>query len=104
MADIVGSIGKVSAIVSDIAAASGEQLAGIVQVNAALAQIDRSTQQNAALVEQAAAAATAMRQQAGELSRAVGIFTLGGGVDSRARLNGRPRPDSPKMPDRINSA
>jgi methyl-accepting chemotaxis protein len=113
MADIVGSIGQVSAIVSDIAAASGEQLDGIVQVNAALAQIDRSTQQNAALVEQAAAAATAMRNQAGELSRAVGIYTLRGAapaprhrpaVDSRARLNAQPAADSPKMPDRINSA
>ena len=76
MDDIVGSIGRVSAIVSEIADASGEQLAGIVHVNAALAQIDQATQQNAALVEEAAAAAASMRQQAGELSRAVGIFTL----------------------------
>ena len=76
MADIVGGIGRVSSIVSEIAAASGEQLAGIVHVNEALAQIDQATQQNAALVEEAAAAAGSMRVQAGELSRAVGIFTL----------------------------
>jgi methyl-accepting chemotaxis protein len=76
MGDIVGSIGRVTVIVSDIADASGEQLVGINQVNAALAQIDQATQQNAALVEEAAAAAAAMRQQAGDLSRAVDIFTL----------------------------
>jgi methyl-accepting chemotaxis protein len=76
MDEIVGSIGRVSEIVSEIAIASSEQLAGIVHVNAALAQIDQATQQNAALVEEAAAAAASMRQQAGELSRAVGIFTL----------------------------
>jgi methyl-accepting chemotaxis protein len=76
MGDIVGSIGRVTVIVSDIADASGEQLTGINHVNAALAQIEQATQQNAALVEEAAAAATAMRQQAGDLSRAVDIFTL----------------------------
>jgi methyl-accepting chemotaxis protein len=76
MGDIVGSIERVTSIVSEIAAASGEQLAGIVDVNAALAQIDQATQQNAALVEEAAAAAASMRQQASDLSRAVGIFTL----------------------------
>jgi methyl-accepting chemotaxis protein len=99
MGDIVGGIGQVSAIVSEIAAASAEQLAGIIHVNAALAQIDQATQQNATLVEQAAAAAASLRQQAAELSQAVGVFTLGGtaaalaaprhglpGVDSRARL------------------
>jgi methyl-accepting chemotaxis protein len=76
MADIVGSIARVSGIVSEIAAASGEQLAGIVHVNEALAQVDQVTQQNAALVEEAAAAAGSMQLQAGDLARAVGIFTL----------------------------
>jgi methyl-accepting chemotaxis protein len=77
MSEIVDGIGQVSAIVSEIADASVEQLEGIVHVHAALAQIDQATQHNAALVEEAAAAATSMRQQAGELSRAVDIFTLG---------------------------
>jgi methyl-accepting chemotaxis protein len=109
MADIVGSIGKVSDIVSDIAAASGAQLAGIVQVNAALAQIDQTTQQNAALVEQAAAAAAAMRQQAHELTRAVGTFTLASAEDGTVLAPAhdwkrRPILDSHKMPARINSA
>ncbi|GGE75926.1 methyl-accepting chemotaxis protein [Massilia psychrophila] len=77
MADIVGSISRVTVIVGEIADASAEQLAGIVHVNAALAQIDQATGQNAALVEEAAAAAAAaMRHQAGDLSRAVDIFTL----------------------------
>jgi methyl-accepting chemotaxis protein len=76
MGEIVDSIARVTDIISEIAIASSEQLAGIVHVNAALAQIDQATQQNAALVEEAAAAATSMRQQAGELSRAVGTFTL----------------------------
>ena len=76
MNDIVDSIARVTDIISEIAIASNEQLAGIVHVNAALAQIDQATQQNAALVEEAAAAAAAMRQQAGDLSRAVGIFNL----------------------------
>jgi methyl-accepting chemotaxis protein len=76
MDDIVDSIGRVSAIVSEIAGASADQLGGIVDVNAALAQIEQATQQNAALVEEAAAAAGAMRQQAEALSQAVGIFTL----------------------------
>ncbi|WLI91324.1 methyl-accepting chemotaxis protein [Massilia sp. R2A-15] len=76
MTDIVGGIGRVSALVSEIADASSEQLAGIVHVNAALAQIDQATQQNAALVEEAAAAAASMRAQATELAAAVDWFTL----------------------------
>ncbi|MES2759366.1 MAG: methyl-accepting chemotaxis protein [Pseudomonadota bacterium] len=86
MADIVGSIARVSGIVSEIAAASGEQLAGIVHVNQALAQIDQATQQNAALVEEAAAAAGSMQLQARELSRAVGVFTLAGATRTRVSL------------------
>jgi methyl-accepting chemotaxis protein len=77
MNEIVDGIGRVSTIVSEIADASAVQLEGIVHVHAALGQIDQATQHNAALVEEAAAAATSMRQQAGELSRAVDVFTLG---------------------------
>jgi methyl-accepting chemotaxis protein len=107
MADIVASIGRVSSIVSDIAAASGEQLDGIVDVNAALAQIDQVTQQNAALVEEAAAAAASMRQQAGELSRAVGIFTLtaaprkNAAVVALAVAAGRPAPALAQRPQQL---
>ena len=105
MGEIVDSIARVTDIISAIAIASGEQLAGIVHVNAALAQIDQATQQNAALVEEAAAAAASMRQQAGDLSRAVGIFTLAAAPALAMRKvislahdsKSRGRPESHKM-------
>ncbi len=106
MDDIVVSIARVTDIISEIAIASSEQLTGIVHVNAALAQIDQATQQNAALVEEAAAAAASMRQQAGELSRAVGIFTLAAAAPGRAvravitiahDSQSKARPESHKM-------
>jgi methyl-accepting chemotaxis protein-1 (serine sensor receptor) len=73
----VDSVKKVTDIVAEIAAASQEQSAGIDQVNNAVTQMDEMTQQNAALVEEAAAAARAMQEQAGELARQVGFFRLG---------------------------
>jgi methyl-accepting chemotaxis protein len=63
---------------SDISAASQEQSSGIAQVNQAIAQIDDVTQQNAALVEEAAAAAQSMRDQAEMLAEAVSVFRLAG--------------------------
>ena len=76
MQQIVHSIGQVTVIVSEIAAASEEQSAGIEQVNTALVEMDRVTQQNAALVEEAAAAADAMREQASQLASVVATFRL----------------------------
>jgi methyl-accepting chemotaxis protein-1 (serine sensor receptor) len=78
LADIVDSVKKVTDIVAEIAAASQEQSAGIDQVNHAVLQMDEMTQQNAALVEEAAAAARAMHEQAGELARQVGFFQMEG--------------------------
>jgi methyl-accepting chemotaxis protein len=63
-------------VIGEISAASREQEDGIGQVNCAIADIDSATQQNAALVEEASAAATAMEQQANQLRRLVGSFTL----------------------------
>ena len=77
MRDIVDSVHKVSSIVGQIAAASDEQRAGIEQVNQAIVQMDQVTQQNASLVEQAAAAAEAMQDQAARLAEAVGVFRTG---------------------------
>jgi methyl-accepting chemotaxis protein len=77
MEQIVASVARVADIIAGIARASGEQLAGIEQVNAAIAGMDDSTQRNAALVEQAAGAADAMREQALALSATVGVFRLG---------------------------
>lgn len=76
MDQIVDSIKKVTDIMAEIAAASAEQSAGIEQVNQAVGQMDQVTQQNAALVEEAAAAAQAMQEQAVVLAHAVSFFQL----------------------------
>jgi methyl-accepting chemotaxis protein len=78
MEGIVESINRVNAIVGEIAGASREQESGIDQVNQAIGTIDSATQQNAALVEEAAAAAAALQEQAGRLAEAVKVFKLGG--------------------------
>jgi len=80
MSEVVDSIRKVSDIVAEIASASGEQSTGIEQVNNAIADMDSSTQHNAALVEESAAAATALRDQADKLAEVVALFH----IDSKA--------------------
>lgn len=74
--EIVLEVKKVSDIVTEIAAASREQSAGINQVNKALLQLDEMTQQNASLVEEAAAASESMGEQAKDLSELVSYFKL----------------------------
>jgi methyl-accepting chemotaxis protein len=76
MNEIVTSVQHVADIMSEITSASQEQSAGIEQVNQAIAQMDEMTQQNAALVEQSAAAAHSMQEQAKMLLHAVSIFKL----------------------------
>ncbi|WOB28374.1 MULTISPECIES: methyl-accepting chemotaxis protein [Xanthomonas] len=76
MADIVASVQRVTDIMGEIAAASQEQSSGIEQVNRTITQMDEATQQNAALVEEATAAARTMEDQAGQLAQAVARFTL----------------------------
>ena len=76
MTEIVASVQRVTDIIGEIASASQEQLDGIEQINTAISEMDETTQRNAALVEQASAAATAMREQAASLSGTVGVFTL----------------------------
>jgi len=76
MDEVVASIGRVNAIVREIASSSREQELGIDQVNQAIVSIDSATQQNAALVEQAAAAAGALREQADQLAGVVQVFRL----------------------------
>ncbi len=76
MDEVVASVQRVSAIISDIAVASGEQDVGIGQINDSIAQMDTVTQKNAALVEEAAAAADTMRQQASSLAQSVSIFKI----------------------------
>jgi methyl-accepting chemotaxis protein len=77
MTEIVESIQKVTGIMRDIAASSGEQAEGLGQINAAVAQMDGVTQQNAALVEEASAAAASLQDQAQQLTALVGQFRLG---------------------------
>ena len=78
MDEIVSAIRRVADIMSDISAASIEQSSGIEQVNLAVTQMDENTQKNAALVEQAAAAAESLEDQARHLMDAVSIFRLEG--------------------------
>ena len=77
MDDVVASVQRVSDIVGEMSVANIEQSEGIAQINVAIGQMDEATQQNAALVEQAAGAAAAMHAQAGELEQVVSQFRLG---------------------------
>lgn len=74
MDGVVDSIKKVNNIIGDISAASSEQSAGTAQINDAIMQMDTVTQQNAALVEEAAAASQSLQDQASILSQLIGIF------------------------------
>jgi methyl-accepting chemotaxis protein len=76
MREIVASIQRVADIMADIQAASGEQTTGIEQINQAIVQMDQVTQQNAALVEQSAAASEAMQEQARKLAEIVSVFRV----------------------------
>ncbi len=77
MQEIVASVQRVSDIIGEISNAAGEQSSGIGQVNGAVVDLDHMTQQNAALVEQSAAAAESLREQASRLASVVNGFQLG---------------------------
>lgn len=76
MQEIVQSVKRVSDIIAEIASASGEQSVGIAQINNAIMEMDDVTQQNTALVEEAAAAAESLMEQAGELMSTVNVFDI----------------------------
>ena len=78
MDEIVGSVRKVSDIIGEITAASANQSEGIGQVSMAISQLDQMTQQNAALVEQSAAAAESLKGQAHNLAQAIAVFNVSG--------------------------
>ena len=82
MSEIVGSVQRVSDIIGEITAAAGEQSDGIGQVNVAVTQLDQMTQQNAALVEESAAAAESLKDQAGRLAEVVRVFRLAGSAQA----------------------
>ena len=76
MSEIVGSVQQVSAMMGEIHAAARDQSTGIAQINQAVGQLDQMTQQNAALVEQSAAAAGTVTEQAQRLAQVVAVFAL----------------------------
>ncbi len=90
MQEIVASVKRVTDIMGEISAASDEQSSGIEQVNRAVSQMDEVTQQNAALVEEAAAAAGSLQEQAQRLAEAVAVFRINAGevIDLPARQLG----------------
>jgi len=98
MNEIVTSITRVTDIMSEITSASVEQSAGIEQVNTAIVQMDQVTQQNAALVEEAAAAAESMQDQAARLSEVVSVFKL---LASTHTPPPAPKPRKPAVPKAV---
>jgi methyl-accepting chemotaxis protein len=91
MTEIVASVQRVSDLIGEITASSTEQRDGIAQVNQAVTHLDQMTQQNAALVEESMAAASALRDQAQRLSEVVSVFNVG----ATATAAPRPRPARP---------
>ncbi|HEY0065380.1 MAG TPA: methyl-accepting chemotaxis protein [Telluria sp.] len=93
MQQVVESVSRVTNIMSEITVATAEQSDGIAQVNQAIGQMDGVTQQNAALVEEAAAAAESLQDQAAQLAKAVSVFKLG--EQQPAAAPARPAPPPP---------
>jgi len=87
MNEIVQSVKHVTDIMSEISSASQEQSSGIEQVNLAVTQMDEGTQQNAALVEEAAAASESMLRQSDDLVRAVAVFKLEDGAANKKAIS-----------------
>ncbi len=98
MTDVVGSIRRVTDIMAEISSASIEQSAGVTQIGQAVSHMDQTTQQNAALVEQSAAAAESLKVQANALVQAVAVFKLGQERDGDAPT--APAPSRPAAEER----
>ena len=92
MGEIVSAVQRVTDIIGEISAAAGEQSSGIGNVNTSVVQLDQATQQNAALVEESAAAAHSLREQAQKLAEVVSTFRLPGGSSMMAY-----RPPAPAL-------
>jgi methyl-accepting chemotaxis protein len=91
MEEVVSSIKRVARIMGDISDASNEQSLGIEQVGLAISQMDEVTQQNAALVEQAAAAAESLEEQAHQLAQTVAIFRIAESKEAHRLISPQPR-------------
>jgi len=104
MSEIVSSVQRVTDIIGEITAAASEQSDGISTVNQSVVQLDQMTQQNAALVEESAAAAESLKDQAHRLSQVVGVFRLSDDAAPAAYAQA-PRPTAaPKPPAATASA
>ncbi len=100
MQDIVDSINRVTDIMGEISAASREQTTGIEEINAAVTQMDDVTRQNASLVEESAAAASSLQEQADTLARLVATFRLkdqGGRIAAARPSAALPAPAAPRL-------
>ncbi|MDP9045155.1 MAG: methyl-accepting chemotaxis protein [Pseudomonadota bacterium] len=95
MTEIVSQVQSVSTAISEISHAAGEQAIGIAQVGDAVSQLDRVTQQNAALVEQSAAAAESLKHQAARLAEVVGVFRVS---EPNVRVPLAQKPMPPALP------
>ena len=86
MTEVVSSIRRVSDLVGEISSASDEQAAGAAQIGEAVTEMDQVTQQNAALVEEMAAAASSLKLQADDLVEVVAVFELDAQSSNKANL------------------
>ena len=102
MTEVVSSIKRVTDIMGEISAASNEQASGVAQVGEAVRHMDQATQQNAALVERMAEAASSLKGQAQDLVQTVSTFDLGASDTAfrSAREPARSRLAMPKPPER----
>lgn len=109
MSDIVQSVQKVTDVIGEISAASVEQSSGIAMVNEAIGKLDHLTQQNAALVEESAAAAESLRDQAAHMAQAVSAFKTDSATQMVAMhpvrdITPRAKPLSYQQPQRLQAA
>lgn len=81
--EVVSQVKRVVTLISEISASAHEQTSGISQINQAITQLDHVTQQNAALVEEAAAAAESLNQQSARMVEVVSVFKLSSSGESR---------------------
>ncbi|WP_159914003.1 methyl-accepting chemotaxis protein [Pantoea sp. 18069] len=98
MTDIMAQVQRVADLIAEISAATIEQTGGIAQVSDAVSHLDQSTQQNAALVEQSAAAADGLKQQAAHLAEVVSVFKLGHGLEQQQAFRPAPQLRASRAP------
>jgi methyl-accepting chemotaxis protein len=103
MTEIVASVQRVTDIIGEISAAAREQSEGIAVVNGSVVQLDQMTQQNAALVEESAAAAESLREQSSRMTESISVFRLGG-AGHRAAAPARAPAPAPKAAPPVSKA